>query len=71
MEVLRMERAERAFFTVDQISTILNLSTQTILRWIKKGIIKAIKGPGRNGQYRVSLKEVARLRASKAIDEDV
>lgn len=45
--------------TVSQVADIFNVSRQTVLLWIKKGVIKASK-PVR--KYCVSKEEVERLK---------
>lgn len=49
----------KAMFRVKEVAKIFNVSRQTVLEWINKGIIKAVK-PDRT--YFISLEEVERLK---------
>jgi len=44
---------------VSEVAKILNVSRHTVLNWIRKGKMKAIRLPG--GRYRIPESEVRRI----------
>ena len=57
------------FYSPDQLASVLGFSTQTIYRRIHSGLIKASKGPGTNGAWRIHRDEVDRLRKADGAAE--
>lgn len=53
---------ETAFYTLGMAASILQVSYETVLSWIKKGRIAATRGP--LGHWRIPKDEVARIRTS-------
>lgn len=62
--IRKYERSDQVL-TVTEVAKIFNVSRQTILEWINKGIIKAAK-PDR--RYFIAESEVERLKAGDGID---
>lgn len=48
-------------YSISQTSQVLGFSRRTVLRWIKKGNLKAIKI---NGRWRIPERELTRLMGS-------
>ena len=53
-----MEKLER-LLRVSEVAKILNVERHTVLNWIKKGKLRAIRLPG--GRFRIPESEVKRI----------
>lgn len=56
---------EKKTYSVSQTAEILSLSKKTVLRWIKKGKIRAVKQL--NGYFKISQREIGLLMAKNGI----
>lgn len=53
-------------YSVKESAEILKITTKTLLRWIKKGEVKAVKQV--NGYYKISQSEMSFLMAKRGCD---
>lgn len=57
------------FYSPNQLASVLGVSTQTVYRRIHARDIRAHKGPGVNGNWRIHMTEVERLRQADSAAE--
>ena len=54
-------------YTAEQIAKKLNVSTDTVFKWCKRGHLEHIKMPGLRGSVRIALSDVQRFLDSRRV----